>query len=165
MTPTDDSGDGPGDPPASADDPTGVFVVETDAQRRDAFSVRRTVFVDEQGVDEAIEYDEYDDPGAEVTHFVAYDDGEPVGAARLREYEDGVGKVERVAVLESHRGEGWGAALMDELEATASERYDELYLHAQLPAAGFYDDRGYVREGEQFEEAGIPHVAMRKRLS
>ncbi|CQH58325.1 GNAT family acetyltransferase [Halobacterium hubeiense] len=135
---------------------------DTDARYEDALSVRYAVFVDEQGVPEDLEVDEHED---DATHFVAYDDGEPVGAARLREYDDGVGKVERVAVRESCRGEGWGAALMDELEATASERYDELYLHAQLPAAGFYDDRGYVREGEQFEEAGIPHVAMRKRLS
>jgi predicted GNAT family N-acyltransferase len=139
-----------------------VVRADTDARYEDALSVRYAVFVDEQGVPEDLEVDEHED---DATHFVAYDDGEPVGAARLREYEAGVGKVERVAVRESRRGEGWGAALMDELEATASERYDELYLHAQLPAAGFYDDRGYVREGEQFEEAGIPHVAMRKRLS
>jgi len=139
-----------------------VVRADTDARYEDALSVRYAVFVDEQGVPEDLEVDDHED---DAVHFVAYDDGEPVGAARLREYEDGVGKVERVAVLEARRGEGWGAALMDELEATASERYDELYLHAQLPAAGFYDDRGYVRDGEQFEEAGIPHVAMRKRLS
>ena len=139
-----------------------VVRADTDARYEDALSVRYAVFVDEQGVPEDLEVDEHED---DATHFVAYDDGEPVGAARLREYDDGVGKVERVAVHEARRGEGWGAALMDELENVASERYDELYLHAQLPAAGFYDDRGYVREGEQFEEAGIPHVAMRKRLS
>jgi len=45
---------------------------------------------------------------------------------------------------------------MDALEDAARERYDELYLHAQLPAAGFYDRRSYEREGERFEEAGIP---------
>ncbi len=138
-----------------------VVRADTDARYEDALDVRYAVFVDEQGVPEDLEVDDHED---EATHFVAYDGDEPVGAARLREYDDGVGKVERVAVLDARRGEGWGAALMDELEAVASERYDELYLHAQLPAAGFYDDRGYAREGEEFEEASIPHVVMRKRL-
>ncbi|MFB6269154.1 MAG: GNAT family N-acetyltransferase [Halobacterium sp.] len=133
---------------------------DTDARYEDALRVRYAVFVEEQGVPEELEVDDYED---EALHFVAYDeDGDPVGAARLREYEDGVGKVERVAVLESRRGEGWGDALMDAVEAAAGERFDELYLHAQLPAAGFYDRRDYEREGDEFEEAGIPHVAMRK---
>ena len=137
-----------------------VVRADTDARYDDALAVRYAVFVDEQGVHEVDEHEE------DALHFVAYDErDEPVGTARLREYADGIGKVERVAVREARRGEGWGAALMDALEAAARERFDELYLHAQLPAAGFYDRRGYVRDGEEFEEAGIPHVAMRKRLS
>jgi predicted GNAT family N-acyltransferase len=141
-----------------------MSVVRADTEQRyeDALSVRYAVFVDEQGVPEDLEVDEHED---DAMHFVAYDeDGDPVGAARLREYEAGVGKVERVAVLEARRGEGWGDALMDALEDAARKHYDELYLHAQLPAARFYDRRGYEREGDQFEEAGIPHVAMRKHL-
>jgi len=139
-----------------------VVRADTDARYDDAISVRYEVFVEEQGVPEGLEVDEHE---AESLHFVAYDAEEtPVGAARLREYEPGVGKVERVAVLESRRGEGRGDALMDALEDAARESYDELYLHAQLPAAGFYDRRSYEREGERFEEAGIPHVAMRKRF-
>ena len=140
-----------------------MTVVRADTPERydDALDVRLTVFVEEQGVPESIEVDDHED---EATHFVAYDDGDPVGAARLREYESDVGKVERVAVLESRRGEGWGDRVMHALESAARERYDELYLHAQQTAARFYERRGYEREGEQFEEAGIPHVAMRKRL-
>ncbi len=139
-----------------------VVRADTDARYEDALDVRYAVFVDEQGVPEDLEVDEHE---ADALHFVAYDErDEPVGAARLREYADGVGKVERVAVREARRGEGWGAALMDALEAAARERYDELYLHAQLPAAEFYDRRGYVRDGDEFEEAGIPHVAMRRQL-
>lgn len=150
-----------------------VVRADTDARYEDALRVRHDVFVDEQGVPADLEVDDHE---ADALHFVAYDaDGDPVGAARLREYDPGdddsgvetdagVGKVERVAVLESRRGEGWGDALMDAVEDAAGERYDELYLHAQLPAAGFYDRRDYEREGDEFEEAGIPHVAMRKRL-
>jgi len=138
-----------------------VVRADTDERYEDALAVRFDVFVAEQGVPEELEVDDHED---EAAHFVAYDDGDPVGAARLREYEPGVGKVERVAVRESRRGEGWGAALMDAVEAAASERYDALYLHAQLPIEGFYADWGYEREGDEFEEAGISHVAMRKSL-
>ncbi|WP_232688786.1 GNAT family N-acetyltransferase [Halobacterium zhouii] len=139
-------------------------VVRADTPERydDALDVRMAVFVEEQGVPESVEVDDHED---EATHFVAYDADTPVATARLREYEPGVGKVERVAVLESRRGEGWGDRVMDALESAASESYDELYLHAQQAAAGFYERRDYEREGDSFEEAGIPHVAMRKSLN
>jgi predicted GNAT family N-acyltransferase len=138
-----------------------VVRADTQGQYEDALDVRFAVFVEEQGVPESLEVDDHEDT---ATHFVAYDGDVPVGAARLRGYEPSTGKVERVAVVEPRRGEGWGDSLMDELEATARERYDELYLHAQHWAAGFYERRGYEQEGEEFEEAGIPHVAMRKSL-
>lgn len=145
-----------------------VVRADTEDRYEDALAVRFEVFVEEQGVPEDLEVDEHE---GDSLHFVAYDDepgardaSEPVGAARLREYEPGVGKVERVAVLDERRGEGWGAALMDAVEDAARERFEELYLHAQVSAAGFYDTRGYEREGGEFEEGGIPHVAMRKPL-
>jgi len=163
-----------------------VVRVEKSDDRRyeDALAVRYAVFVDEQGVPEELEVDEHE---ASATHFVGYRDveaeadgereesgdepgeggvrGVPVAAARLREYEPGVGKVERVAVREAHRGEGLGAAVMDAVEAHAArEGFDELYLHAQLHVEGFYADRGYARDGEPFTEAGIEHVAMRLSL-
>ncbi|EMA42365.1 GNAT family N-acetyltransferase [Halobiforma nitratireducens] len=131
-------------------------------EREDAFAVRQHVFVEEQGVDEELEYDGHD---ADAVHVVAYDDGEPVGTARLRELEDGIGKVERVAVRESRRGEGIGRKLMVTLEERAAERgLATLTLHSQTHAAEFYDLLGYDRHGEEFEEAGIPHVEMHKRL-
>ncbi|MGQ3411680.1 GNAT family N-acetyltransferase [Natrinema sp. LN54] len=139
-----------------------VRIVDTERGREDAFAVRQAVFVDEQGVDEDVEYDEHDET---AVHFVAYDGDEPVGAARLREYADGVGKVERVAVLESRREAGVGRALMASLEERADARgFTELKLHSQTRAADFYRRLGYERRGEGFEEAGIPHVEMRKAL-
>ncbi|QCS43800.1 GNAT family N-acetyltransferase [Natrinema versiforme] len=139
-----------------------VRIVDTERGREDAFAVRQAVFVDEQGVDEDVEYDKHDET---AVHFVAYDGDEPVGAARLREYEDGVGKVERVAVLESRREAGVGRALMASLEERADARsFTELKLHSQTRAADFYRRLGYERHGEEFEEAGIPHVEMRKAL-
>ncbi len=157
-------------------DRTGVFVVDTDAERDDAFAVRRSVFVDEQGVAAEIEYDEYDDSGADATHFVAYADGVAVGAARLRPADpepspdsrpDGgpTGKVERVAVAADRRGNGWGRRLIDAVEARAREAgFERVALHAQTRVRGFYDRLGYDAYGTEFEEAGIPHIAMETEL-
>ena len=140
-----------------------VRVAETEREREDAFAVRHTVFVEEQGVDEDLEYDDHDET---AVHFVAYDGEEPIGAARLREYEDGVGKVERVAVLEPRREGGVGRALMAALEECAAALgLETLKLHSQTRAAGFYRDLGYQQRGEEFEEAGIPHVEMRKPVA
>jgi predicted GNAT family N-acyltransferase len=142
---------------------TGVSLADDDQRYRDALAVRYDVFVAEQGVPADLEVDDHE---AEATHFVAYDDGRPVGAARLRRLDDGRGKVERVAVREEVRGEGWGRRLMARVEATAAERGIEvLVLHSQRPVEGFYERLGYRTTSDEFEEAGIPHVAMEKRLA
>ncbi|KTG09155.1 acetyltransferase [Haloprofundus marisrubri] len=153
-----------------------VKQVESEAERRDAFGVREAVFVDEQDVPEELEWDEYDD---EAIHFVAYDGETAVGVARLRRVGDGdtvgdddgedgadaVGKLERVAVLESNRGEGWGKRLVVVAERVAREEgFAELRLHAQTHVESFYESLGYETTSDVFEEAGIPHVEMEKSL-
>lgn len=145
----------------------GVVRATTPEEREDAFDVRNEVFVEEQGVPEDLEWDEWDDR-PDTVHFVAYDeDGEAVGAARLRPKEDepGVAKVERVAVHEARRGENWGRRLMAAVEDTArDEGYTKVFLHAQAPVEAFYHRLGYETVSDVFEEAGIPHVEMEKRL-
>lgn len=144
---------------------------ETDVVFDDALSIRRTVFIDEQGVPADRELDGLDET---AVHFVAYTGDDPVGAARLRTYQDdepaesideSTGKIERVSVLSEHRGNGIGRRLMREIENAASGLgYDELVMYAQTPVVGFYRELGYRTEGEIFEDAGIPHRSMRKRL-
>ena len=136
--------------------------VETDNELTDALAVRRAVFVEEQGVPEHLEVDGNDDS---ATHFVAYDGDRPVGAARLRPYDDSTAKVERVAVLETERGAGIGRRLMDAVEtAAADDGYESVVLHAQVPVVGFYERLDYEVTSEEFEDAGIPHHEMWKGL-
>jgi predicted GNAT family N-acyltransferase len=132
------------------------------ASLEDAHAVRRAVFVEGQGVPEATEMDGLD---AEARHVVAYDGDEPVGAARLREPDPSVAKVERVAVREDYRGQGLGRLLMHELEDVAREAgMDEAVLHGQTAVEGFYESLGYETVSDVFYEADIPHVEMRKPL-
>jgi len=124
--------------------------------------LRHEVFVRGQSVAPELEIDGLDPA---CTHFVALAAGELLGTARLRVTDDGHAKAERVAVRAAARGRGVGAALMRALEAEARRRgFGELRLHAQAPVIAFYQRLGYVAEGPLFEEAGIPHRAMRRTL-
>jgi predicted GNAT family N-acyltransferase len=130
----------------------------SDAQGQLA-AVRRAVFIEEQGVAETLEWDGLD---AESVHALAQDPtGAPVGTARL--LPDG--RIGRMAVLPLWRGKGVGSALLATLLAEAQRRGLSLVrLHAQVHAAPFYERFGFVREGEVFMEAGIPHVGMVRSL-
>lgn len=130
----------------------------------DALALRKRVFVEEQDVPLDREVDGRD---PESTHFLIREAGEPIATARVREYDDGRAlKVERVAVARSHRGEGYGDAVMDAVESHGREEdYDRLVLAAQVPVVGFYERRGYtIQDDEPFDDAGIPHRRMAKQL-
>jgi predicted GNAT family N-acyltransferase len=128
-----------------------------------AFALRHQVFVHEQQVPAELERDEQD---ATAAHAGAFDAaGVLLATGRLVALDARVGKVGRMAVAAARRGEGLGAAVLAVLERVAVERgLREIVLHAQVSARGFYDRLGYAAEGDEFEEAGLAHVTMRKRL-
>ena len=126
----------------------------------DAFTIRETVFVHEQGVPLNDEYDEHD--RTDATHYLARAaDGTPCGAARWRPTDKGV-KLERFAVLADYRNQQVGAALLHRVLEDAHAAYPEatLYLHAQLRAIPFYERHGFEKVGEQFTECDIEHYKM-----
>ncbi len=116
--------------------------------------VRFQVFVDEQGVPSDMELDEFDPLS---WHAAALRDGQVVGAGRL--LPDG--HIGRMAVLAEWRGQGIGAALLQALMAEAARRgMRRLALSAQTHAVDFYARFGFVPEGPEYQEAGLPHQAM-----
>ena len=127
-----------------------------------AFTIRETVFVEEQGVPFELENDEHD-RAAHTRHYLARAaDGAPAGAARWRETDRGV-KLERFAVLPAFRNQQIGAALLAAVLADVREEAPdaaEVYLNAQLRAVPFYRRHGFAVVGEMFEEAGIQHFRM-----
>lgn len=136
------------------------IIAKTEKQLNDAFFVRKEVFVKEQHVPEEEEIDQFEDTSE---HIVIYDGGQPVGAGRWR-MKDGHGKLERICVMKSHRSLGVGAVIMQALEkAAAAKGADSFLLHAQTQAVPFYEKQGYrVTSGEEFLDAGIPHLEMVK---
>jgi predicted GNAT family N-acyltransferase len=130
-----------------------------DALRAEAVPIRTAVFVVEQRVPAEIEIDDFDPVSV---HALARDRaGRPLGTGRL--LPDG--HIGRMAVLREARGRGVGAALLAALIEEARRRgYAEVVLNAQLHAVPFYARFGFAAEGEPFDDAGIAHVTMRRRV-
>ena len=126
-----------------------------------AWVLRRRVFIEEQGVPEALELDEDD---ALATHVLAFEADNPVGCGRMVAHGDHV-KIGRMAVLSKRRGKGIGRLILEYLMDLARQRhFCKAILHAQLHAEGFYLKCGYKPLGQVFTEAGIPHRLMERQL-
>jgi predicted GNAT family N-acyltransferase len=136
-----------------------IELMSWDAARTKASPIRFTVFVEEQRVPVGIEWDDQDEKSV---HALAYSPaGQVVATGRL--LPDG--HIGRMAVLKDWRGKGVGGAILERLIAAARARGDkEIELFAQTHALEFYRRYGFVESGAIFEEAGIPHQAMRRVL-
>jgi predicted GNAT family N-acyltransferase len=124
-----------------------------------AAAIRTEVFVVEQRVPAELELDEYDP--VSVHALVCNARGEVLGTGRL--LPDG--HIGRMAVLAAARGAGAGSALLRALMDEARRRgIAEVVLNAQTHAMPFYARFGFVAEGDEYDDAGIPHRAMRLRF-
>ena len=138
-----------------------IKIVESPEEFDQCFRIRTIVFVEEQEVPLELEMDEYD---AVATHFLLRDGETPLATARLVD-KHGLAKIGRVAVLKEVRGRGLGLLLMQAVIEEAMHRgFTESVLDAQTYAVPFYARLGYVAEGEEFDDAGIPHLLMRRKL-
>ena len=136
--------------------------VATAADWPEIAGLRTRVFVDEQGVPPELEHDGAD---ATAVHVLSRDDaGRVVATGRL--LVDGpTARIGRMAAAAGVRGSGHGTAVLAELHRQAVDRgATEVVLHAQLPARRFYERAGYTAVGDVYEEAGIAHVTMRRRV-
>lgn len=123
-----------------------------------AFAIRKAVFVEEQNCPPELEWENEE----ESVHFLAEINGEACGACRWRKTEKGY-KLERFAVLKDFRGKRIGQALLAAALADLPDDAHYIYLNAQLHALPLYARFGFIAEGDQFEEAGIPHMKMVKK--
>ena len=135
-----------------------AFAVEIADWERDQATlraIREAVFVAEQNVPPELEWDGIDQ---DCLHVIAYtNDRTAVGTARLL----GDGHIGRLAVLAPWRGNGAGSALLLKLIAIAKMRgINSVELNAQTHALAFYQRFGFVAEGSDFDDAGIPHRHM-----
>jgi predicted GNAT family N-acyltransferase len=132
---------------------------DQDDDREALRALRLDVFVREQNVPEALEWDDLD---ATSAHVLALNEaGQPIGCGRLTPKR----KIGRMAVHRDWRGHGVGAALLHKLiDHARTLGWPEISLDAQIQAMGFYEREGFVATGDVFDDAGIPHRTMRLAL-
>lgn len=121
--------------------------------------VRRRVFIEEQGIPVALEWDDLDRTSR---HLVAVTDPDgPIGTVRLTRNAH----VGRMAVLPAWRRQGIGTQLLQAvLEEATAAGMDSVALAAQLPVIAFYEKLQFEPYGEVFQDVGIPHRMMRRAL-
>jgi len=121
------------------------------------YDIRKKVFIEEQGVKEELERDEYD---ALCNHVIVVEDDIPVATGRVI-YKDINPLIGRIAVLKEHRGKQYGDLVVRKLVDYCFRHGDErVEVHAQLPVVGFYEGIGFIQYGQVFIESGIKHVNM-----
>ncbi len=149
-----------------------IRIAEADADRLASWRLRERVFIEEQGIAEAVERDGLDDVAC---HLVAWEGPEAVGTARILGLDAEhrpvplehavIVKVGRMAVLPVKRRSGIGRQLLDTaLELARRHRIARAELSAQDYVVRFYERAGFRCEGELYEEAGIPHRRMTRAL-
>lgn len=135
--------------------------------------IRNSVFVEEQGVPADLEWDGVD---KDCFHVMAYDEhSSPIGTGRIHinnlvDEVSGdtvrVGHIGRIAVLKHWRNFGVGGALLVYLVHIAeAQRLESVFLNSQEHLQGFYENRKFTREGNVFDEAGMPHVRMVRQIA
>lgn len=129
---------------------------------RDALRLRKDVFVAEQQVSIEEEIDAFED---KCYHLVAYIDDDAVATGRILPQSEEEALFQRVAVLKTVRGLGYGRDLIIEmLDKSKGLGFKEASLHGQDHAIPFYEKIGFQVEGEGYLDAGIPHHTMRKSI-
>ncbi|MBY6202914.1 GNAT family N-acetyltransferase [Maritalea mobilis] len=136
-----------------------ISLARTNSARQACFDIRRAVFIDEQRIPEAEEWDAFDDS---CTHVLASaPSGQPAGTARIIGKGD-MAKIGRVAVLPEFRGTGLGRDLVQFcLQHARQSGFAGAELEAQLYAIPFYERLGFTAEGPEFDDgSGILHRYM-----
>ncbi|EOR11352.1 GNAT family N-acetyltransferase [Acinetobacter tandoii] len=124
----------------------------------DAKPIREQVFIQEQQIAAADEWDTQDEVSQ---HFVVFDGEQAIATARLLPNHS----IGRVAVLASYRGQGIGKLLMQEIIQQAQiQQRPLLQLSSQVHAMSFYQALGFQVCGEAYMDCGIPHIDMQMSL-
>ena len=140
----------------------GYKLVTGDVELQEAFEVRRQVFVREQGISEDLVFDGHD---RKSLHMVVKDGERVIGTARVQFLADNQAKLERMAILKRYRRKGIGKEMLLFLDTIWKDKQvQQVIIHAQLEVVPFYKLCGFDELSLPFQEAGIKHIKMRKRL-
>ena len=100
-------------------------------------------------------------------HLACFSDtNEMIGILILKPISNDILKMRQVAVSPNCQGKGVGTFLAKSAEGIAKRSgYKQFVLHARDTAVSFYKKMNYHSIGDEFDEVGIPHYKMEKKLS
>ncbi|MBU1014316.1 MAG: GNAT family N-acetyltransferase [Bacteroidetes bacterium] len=131
------------------------FTFENKKLLDQAFLLRTKVFIEEQKVDSALEFENEE----EAIHYLLFVGKKAVATGRWRQTPNGI-KLERFVTLKNYRAKGYGLMLLQHILTEVIPLNQPIYLHAQISALGFYKRNGFSESGKPFDEAGIAHYLM-----
>ena len=129
-------------------------------EAEDALEIMRQVFVEDQGF-----FDDVEETDQTAWHLVLYEDGKPLGCARLFLEQESVAHAGRIALRKEYRGRHLGSLLMKEIDEKAAELgARKIILGAQYQAVPFYEKQGYRSCSGEYLDQGYPHYQMEKEM-
>ena len=136
---------------------TSAFIPGTE-DLAEPFAIRREVFIEEQNVPEDEEFDGFD---SQALHLMVYVDEAPAATGRIW-HDDAGFRIGRLAVRKVFRGQKIGdLALRLLIYKAFASGAESININAQTYIMPLYRKFGFKEFGEEFIEAGIPHMAMR----
>lgn len=134
--------------------------VSSKEEMEKSYAIRKKVFCEEQKISKEIEFDNLDHL---CSHFLIFDDKNVIATARVRQKEENLLKIERVAVLFEFRRLKVGSTLINNIIQYFINLNDSIsfVLHSQVAVADFYKSINFISYGDKFFEDGIPHIAMK----
>ncbi len=135
--------------------------VKNDAELQKCFEIRRKIFVDEQGLFDGTDRDEYDDC---AIHLVAFHNDQIIGTVRIYEQEDNIWWGGRLAITKRYRGRAGKQLVHKAMKIVAAADARHFYAHVQRKNVTFFKNLGWQPEGPVFRLHGKPHQLMEARL-
>lgn len=138
--------------------PPRIELAKFQTYQSEIMAVRKTVFIDELGINPDLEWDNRDE---QALYAIAVSGNEVIGIGRLQ----ADGQLGRIAILPDWRRKGIGTRIVQRLiKAAIQSDQDCIYLSAQIDALNFYTKLGFIKTGAPFVAAGIDHQGMRLLL-
>lgn len=122
-------------------------------------SIREAVFIREQGIPAAVEWDGKDEG---CRHALALSlQGDAIGCGRM--LPDG--HIGHIAVLPQWRKQKVGRAIVEALlDYARAHDYRQISVDAQPQYVTFYRSNGFVEQGEAFMNGGVQRIKMALKL-
>lgn len=134
-----------------------IRLVKNKKELEEVYKIREIVFIKEQNVPKNIEIDKFD---KSAKHIVVLYKNKSIGCARVR-FIGGKAKLERIAVLKSSRGKGFGKMIVNYMvNYCKNKNVKEIVMNSQFYLKDYYKKFGFKPMGKTFMEAGIKHIRM-----